>query len=336
MLHKLGNRLISLAKTLLVAYLAYAVLLFFLQRVVLYPGAKMSPGRSMTDPVPEGISQVWLDHTSGRSEAWWAPSPDAAPGPAIIFGHGNAELIEDWGREALDLSRRGVGVLLVEYPGYGLSEGKPTRASIGAAFEAAFDWVAAQPEVDRDRVVVLGRSLGGGVVTDLATAKPVRAVVLQSTFPPRRPSRFGASGRLASCCGMPTTTSGTWRNSRARSCFSTASSTTSSPSAMGSASPRPDPMPNSSGFSAPTTTVPPTGRPSSLGFCGSSTRTGCSEDQRGTDTPVANRALASAAASWRILADSSEISVPEAPGMRAGKLRGSLPESCSYMTSPAR
>jgi fermentation-respiration switch protein FrsA (DUF1100 family) len=174
--------LISLAKTLLVAYLTYAVLLFFLQRLVLYPGAKMSPGRSMTDPVPEGISQVWLDHTSGRSEAWWAPAPHAAPGPAIIFGHGNAERIDDWEHEALDLSRRGVGVLLVEYPGYGLSEGKPTRASIGAAFEAAFDWVAARPEVDRDRVVVLGRSLGGGVVTDLAAAKPVRAVILQSTF----------------------------------------------------------------------------------------------------------------------------------------------------------
>ena len=58
------------------------------------------------------------------------------------------------------LSRSGVGALLVEYPGYGRSGGKPTQSSITETIVAAYDFAVDQTGVDRDAVVAYGRSLG--------------------------------------------------------------------------------------------------------------------------------------------------------------------------------
>ena len=109
-----------------------------------------------------------------------APSAEA-PGPALIFAHGNAELIEDWSG-LRDLTTFGVGVLLIEFPGYGNSAGSTTRFEIGDAFKEGYDWLAARPDIDPERIVVMGRSIGGGVATDLVTNRSVRALILQSTF----------------------------------------------------------------------------------------------------------------------------------------------------------
>jgi uncharacterized protein len=70
----------------------------------------------------------------------------------------------------------------LEYPGYGRSGGRPSRASITAAMRAAYDTLAARPEVDARRIVACGRSLGGAAVCDLSRERPLAALVLVSTF----------------------------------------------------------------------------------------------------------------------------------------------------------
>ena len=73
-------------------------------------------------------------------------------------------------------------MLLVEYPGYGRSQGKPSQASITAAMLAAHEWAAARPDLDPRRIVAYGRSVGGGAACALAREKPIAALVLESTF----------------------------------------------------------------------------------------------------------------------------------------------------------
>lgn len=75
----------------------------------------------------------------------------------------------------------GVSVLLVEYPGYGRSEGRPSRNAIAEVFETAYDHVVERRPRDVP-VVAIGRSLGGGAVADLALRRPVDALVLMSTL----------------------------------------------------------------------------------------------------------------------------------------------------------
>lgn len=160
--------------------LAYALVMFVLQRRIVFPGAQRESPRA-TAVAPAAARQVWLDASFGRVEAWFFPSA-AANAPTVVFAHGNGELIEDWAVPMETLSGSGVNALLVEFPGYGYSEGEPSRESIRETFNEAFDWLVDQGEVADDRIVAYGRSVGGGVAADLSRERPVRALALQSTF----------------------------------------------------------------------------------------------------------------------------------------------------------
>lgn len=164
------------------AYVGWVVLLFALQRSVLFPGTRRASPRPSPELVPTGISQLWLPTGSGRVEAWLLEAPGEGPRPAIVYAHGNGELIDDWAGPMEPLRAAGIHVLLVEFPGYGHSDGRPSRATLSAAFEAAYDRLAADARVDPARIVAMGRSLGAGVATDLALSRPVAGLVLLSTF----------------------------------------------------------------------------------------------------------------------------------------------------------
>ena len=175
------SRLASGGRVLLLALVVFAVIVFFVQRWVAFPGAFMSPRRGEPTP-PSGAEQLWLDAEAGRVEAWFFRAPDGGAAPTVIYAHGNGELIADWVGEMRDLAESGVNALAVEYPGYGFSQGKPTRETIRATFTEAFDRVAPRPDVDRHRIVAYGRSMGGGAAGDLALERPVAGLILQSTF----------------------------------------------------------------------------------------------------------------------------------------------------------
>lgn len=175
--------MIALLLVLVSLPLGYWTLIWFAQRALLYPSPPASAGMRP----PHDAELIWLGAPGGPTEAWMLPamSPDndpSATGPAILFAHGNGELIDylpDWFRPAREA---GFAVLLVEYPGYGRSAGKTTEDSIRRTLVAGFDYLAASPEIDSGRIVAFGRSLGGGAIGTLIGQRAVAAVILQSTF----------------------------------------------------------------------------------------------------------------------------------------------------------
>ena len=177
---------------------AYWGLLFVAQRWVLFP-APRTPAESPAERAPD-LESVWLDASGARSEAILlrARPGRATPGPLLVYAHGNGELIDQWVREFDAPRALGASVLLVEYPGYGRSAGKPSQASIARALVAAYDWAVARADVDPRRVVGYGRSLGGGAVCALARERSLAALVLESTFTSVRElaARFGLPGFL--------------------------------------------------------------------------------------------------------------------------------------------
>ena len=116
---------------------------------------------------------------------WYIPPPEASakkPAGAVIFAHGNAELIDYWPTLLQPYRDMNLAVLLVEYRGYGRSAGSPTQQGIVADFVQGYDWLAAREQIDADRIVGHGRSLGAGVVCALSRERPLAALVLQSGF----------------------------------------------------------------------------------------------------------------------------------------------------------
>lgn len=176
----------AMVKTVLWAlllYSAYVGFIFLMQRQIMFPRGMIPAPSPDAGKVP-GREQLWLNTSSGRVEAWYLPpaTPPQRPGPAVIFAHGNGELIDFWPNELTPFRQMGIGVLLVEYPGYGRSEGSPSQRSITAAFVAAYDLLKQRPDIDPDRIVLFGRSIGGGAVCALAQARPSAALILMSTF----------------------------------------------------------------------------------------------------------------------------------------------------------
>lgn len=170
--------LLSSVGVLALVVLGWSLLVWFAQRSMMYPAPPLPHGSGAAtrpDLVP-------LELETG-AEAWLLPAVErSTPGPAVIFAHGNGELIDFWLDEFEPLRERGVAVLLVEYPGYGRSPGSPSQASITAAFVDAYDALVARPEVRGDAVVGYGRSLGGGAVCQLATRRSLAGLILESSF----------------------------------------------------------------------------------------------------------------------------------------------------------
>lgn len=111
-----------------------------------------------------------------RLHAWHVPGT----GPLVIYFGGNAEEVS-W---MLDRAGEtpGAGWLLVDYRGYGSSEGAPSEKALVADALAWFDRAATLPGVDRSRILAFGRSLGSGVAVRLAHDRPVRALVLATPY----------------------------------------------------------------------------------------------------------------------------------------------------------
>jgi fermentation-respiration switch protein FrsA (DUF1100 family) len=179
--------LIPLAKILgviIVAYAAYCGYYYFNQRKIVFPIAYIPVPSGDTSHFPQ-LEKIWLDTSVGKVETWFLPpyeTDSTQPYPVIILAHGNGELIDYYSGGVAHLRQLGLGVLLVEYPGYGRSEGTPSKATIAETFTIAYDTIVARDNVDENRIVLFGISLGGGAVCELAQARPAKALILMSTF----------------------------------------------------------------------------------------------------------------------------------------------------------
>jgi fermentation-respiration switch protein FrsA (DUF1100 family) len=151
---------------------------FFEQMFVYFPTRGLE-----ADPSAVGLDYLDIHPTTRdgvRLHGWFVPKAGARH--TLLIFHGNAGNIShrvDWIRLLHSLD---VHVMIVDYRGYGRSEGKPFEAGLYLDALAAYDWWARERAGDRSKLILLGESLGGAVAVDLASKVSVDGIVLQSTF----------------------------------------------------------------------------------------------------------------------------------------------------------
>ena len=131
-----------------------------------------------------GVEEVRITAADGvRLHGLLKRAPAAAPGKryplVIVFGGVARETswMVSWGEKP-----EAWGWLMVNCRGYGLSEGRPSEHALLEDAALVYDWAAARPDVDRDNIVVLGRSLGSFFAVKLAAQRPVCAAILATPF----------------------------------------------------------------------------------------------------------------------------------------------------------
>jgi fermentation-respiration switch protein FrsA (DUF1100 family) len=82
----------------------------------------------------------------------------------------------------LDLARIPAQVFIVDYRGYGRSEGKPNESGVYLDARAAWEYLTAERGIAGERIVVFGKSLGGAVAVDLAAEVTPAGLIVQSSF----------------------------------------------------------------------------------------------------------------------------------------------------------
>ncbi|CAH0684363.1 unnamed protein product [Chilo suppressalis] len=107
--------------------------------------------------------------------------------PTLIFFHGNAG---NMGQRLANVSgfyhKLNINILMVEYRGYGLSEGAPSERGLYVDAQSALDYIMQRSDIDRSKIIIFGRSLGGAVAIDLTSRLEYRnkiwALIVENTF----------------------------------------------------------------------------------------------------------------------------------------------------------
>lgn len=140
------------------------------------------------DPKAMGYTpeDVYFTDTAQRKlHGWWFPAKQSPAKATIIFFHGNAENLTSHYLHLAWMTAAGYHLFIFDYPGYGLSEGKPTPESCLDAGHAAVNWVA-NNKSPGEPIIIYGQSMGGIVALRTAMDKKaeinLKLVVADSTF----------------------------------------------------------------------------------------------------------------------------------------------------------
>lgn len=102
--------------------------------------------------------------------------------PTVIFCHGNGGNISYYEYILDVLASKGYGVLLFDYRGYGESSGIPTEKGLYTDLNSVVSYLETKEKIPQNKIILWGLSLGGAVVTEIASHNQFKAVILQSTF----------------------------------------------------------------------------------------------------------------------------------------------------------
>ena len=156
------------------------LVLIFENRFIYYP--TRHPGGDWDHPQP-GVTDCWIETADGlKLHAWWMPGADPGRGPVMLWFHGNAGNLTHRAENLAMLKRHGPGVLIVDYRGYGKSQGHPSEKGLYLDGEAAHRHLTQELGVAPGRIVCFGRSLGCAVALHVALERPAAGLILESPF----------------------------------------------------------------------------------------------------------------------------------------------------------
>lgn len=165
----------------LLGTVGFLVLMYVTQRsLVYYPSSERPPGAASVLPGAQEIELVTDD--SLRLGAWYVAATGPPSGITFLVCNGNAGNRSDRAGLAKALAHQGHAVLLFDYRGFAGNPGTPTETGLRADARAALAHLRARGDVDRDRIVYFGESLGAAVASGLASEDPPYALVLRSPF----------------------------------------------------------------------------------------------------------------------------------------------------------
>jgi len=164
--------------TLLIAYIVICIILYFSQEKILFYPTKLSKNYQFHFDQPSQELNIITNDKKILSGILF--KADSSKG-LIFYLHGNAGALDTWGSVAKTYTDLHYDVYLLDYRGYGKSEGSIiNEKQFFDDVQTAYD--SLKNNYDENKIIVLGYSLGTGLATRLASTNHPKLLILQAPY----------------------------------------------------------------------------------------------------------------------------------------------------------
>lgn len=163
-------------------YVAIMAFVYYKQSsLIFYPNI---PGRNLVatpEDIGLGYEDVEFTTLDGIKLHGWFIANESARG-TLLFFHGNAGNISHRLESISIFHELGLNVFIIDYRGYGQSEGKVTEKGTYRDAEAAWKYLTETRNIAADQIIIFGRSLGASIAAWLASRHTPAALIVESSF----------------------------------------------------------------------------------------------------------------------------------------------------------
>ena len=169
---------VFVALLVLSAYIVLSVLLYFLQDYFLFKPEKLTPDFEFhyNNQEFEEYNVETRDGAVINGLRFKSQSPKGV----VIYLKGNSKSIKGWGKFAVDFTRHGYDVIMVDYRGFGKSTGRRTQKAVKRDMQVIYNKI--RDNVAEKYIILYGRSLGSGFATKLASMNNPRMLILDAPY----------------------------------------------------------------------------------------------------------------------------------------------------------
>ncbi len=159
-------------------YILISVLLYFLQDYFLFKPEKLSKDFQFYYDNQE-IEEYNVETRDGATInrlRFKAENPKGI----VFYLKGNSKSIKGWGKFAVDFTRHGYDVIMVDYRGFGKSTGRRTQKAVKRDMQVIYNKL--KEKVSEKYIILYGRSMGSGFAAKLASMNNPRMLILDAPY----------------------------------------------------------------------------------------------------------------------------------------------------------
>lgn len=159
-------------------YIAISILLYFLQDYLMFKPEKLE-------------KEFEFYYENQETDEYNVETRDGAtinglhfkvkdPKGVVFYLKGNSKSMRGWGKFAVDFTRHGYDVIMVDYRGFGKSTGRRTQKAVKRDLQVVYNKI--KENVNEKYIILYGRSLGSGFATKLASTNQPRMLILDAPY----------------------------------------------------------------------------------------------------------------------------------------------------------
>ncbi|MBE15702.1 MAG: alpha/beta hydrolase [Cytophagaceae bacterium] len=172
------SQLITIGLIMIAIYVVISVLLYYLQDYFLFKAEKLPPDFEFFYENQE-IEEYTIETRDGATLNGLHFKINNPKG-VVLYLKGNSKSIKGWGKFAVDFTRNGYDVVMLDYRGFGKSTGRRTQKALKRDIQVVYNKLREQ--VSEKYIILYGRSLGSGLATKLASVNNPRMLILDAPY----------------------------------------------------------------------------------------------------------------------------------------------------------